>query len=413
MNFIKKPNPWLMIAIAAMFYSYEFFLRVSPSIMTKNLMVDFHISARQVGLLSSYYFWSYTPMQLFIGVIMDHYKIRILIISAIAACTIGAWLFFSQNSLFITGFGRLVIGFGSAFAFVAVLKITAEWLPNKYFSIISGVTTSLGMLGAISGEYLLSNTIDSIGYDNTINLILYFGIFLIVLASIFIKDHHKLKDSNKISEQLGSLYNSLLTVAKNKQIWINAIISAALYMPTTFFAGQWAISYFIDVHHVTTSQAAFASSILFIGWIIGAPLMGWLSNKVGRRNPFLFTCTSATIIASILLLYIPTNYAVNLVLMFIIGFFSSGQILVFAIAHEISASTLVATAIAFINMATMFGGFVQQFVGVILDSNNAGNTIAFNEYSYKIALSTMPICFFIGLIFCFFLKETYCKMQVK
>jgi MFS family permease len=410
---LLKPNPWLMICIASLFYSYEFFLRVSPSVMSKDLLMSFNITAKQVGLLSSYYFWAYTPMQLFVGVIIDHYKLKRIMLLATTCCFVGAWLFFEQVNFNIAGIGRFVIGFGSAFAFVIVLKLAADWLPNKFFGIISGVTTSLGMLGAIGGEYLLSKSITNLSYATTIDLILIIGLVLIIFSYLFITNNYKQIHKKGFSKELLMLAHSVYTVAKNKQLWVCAIIGSCLYMPTTFFAGQWAISYFIDVYHISNSDAAFASSLLFTGWIIGSPIVGVVSNKLGKRSTLLFIGTIGASITSILLLYIKTSFITNLILMFLIGFFSSAQILVFAIAHEISKPNLVATAIALTNMCTMFGGFVQQLIGVILDWNNILKITTYTEIDYQIALIPMPLSFFIGIIFCFFLKETYCKMQHK
>jgi MFS family permease len=408
-----KPNPWIMICIAILFYGYEFFLRVSPSVMTKDIILNFNITAKQVGLLSSYYFWAYTPMQIFVGVILDHYKLKSIMFLATISCLLGAWLFFEQLNFLSSSIGRFIIGFGSSFAFVIVLKLAAEWLPTKFFSIISGVTTSLGMMGAISGEYILSKTIKNFGYNNTTNIILFLGATLSILTLLFIQNSKLQKHKNKFIQELLMLTRSVYSVAKNKQLWICAIIGSCLYMPTTFFAGQWAVSYFIDVYHMSNTDAAFASSLLFSGWIVGSPLAAWLSNTLGKRSPLLFIGLIGACLTSMLLLYIKTAFLTNLFLMFFIGVFSSSQILVFAIAHEISESRLVATAVALTNMLTMFGGFIQQLIGFLLDWNNISNIITYTESDYQRALFIMPLCFLIGIIFCFFLKETYCKMQHK
>ena len=76
---LSQRYAWGMLLIAAAFYSYEFFLRVTPSLTTKDLMQTFNLNAQEVGMLASYYFWAYTPMQLIVGILMDHYQVRILL----------------------------------------------------------------------------------------------------------------------------------------------------------------------------------------------------------------------------------------------------------------------------------------------------------------------------------------------
>ena len=62
-------------------------------------------------------------------------------------------------------------------------------------------------------------------------------------------------------------------------------------------------------------------------------------------------------------------------------------------------------------MMIMLGGFLQPIVGIILDWSSPIKSTPFIESDYQLALIIIPICFAIGLIFCFFLKETYCKIQ--
>lgn len=400
-----------MLIIATLFYSYEFFLRVTPSVMTKQLMSLFSISAQQVGMLSSFYFWAYTPMQLFVGVLMDHYRVRSLMILATTACTIGACLFFSVFNYYLACLGRFAIGFGSAFAFVAVMKIAADWFPNKYFALISGLTTTLGMLGAISGEFLLSNLLHNTSYTHTVILIIFIGSIITLISTLFIRDHHALDHKASLLSELNMLINSVLSVMRNKQIWISAIVGAALYMPTTFFGGQWAIPYFMDVHHLSRHDASFLSSILFAGWAFGAPLMGWLSTISGRRKPWLLCGTIIAFVCSYVLLYNDISNQQAMLLMFIIGLVSSTEVLVFAIAHEVTQNQLTATAIALTNMVIMMGGFMQFFVGAMLDYSHQQTNTAYNVADYQFALILVPICFLVGMLFCLFLKETFCQKK--
>ena len=134
LHFEKEILPWLIVAVAATFYAYEYFLRILPSVMVTDLMQSFGVSAAVIGNLAAFYYYAYTPMQLPVGVMMDHYGPRRLLTFACLCCAMGSFLFAQPNHIFMAQVGRLLVGFGSAFAFVGVLKLATLWLPQNHFA---------------------------------------------------------------------------------------------------------------------------------------------------------------------------------------------------------------------------------------------------------------------------------------
>ena len=75
---------WLAWTVAALFFFYAFVLRVSPSVMVGELMAEFQVGGAVFGTLSSLYFYTYAPLQLPAGMLMDRYGPRRLITAAVA-----------------------------------------------------------------------------------------------------------------------------------------------------------------------------------------------------------------------------------------------------------------------------------------------------------------------------------------
>jgi len=98
--------------------------------MTGNLMSTFGIDAGALGNLVAYYYYIYTPMQLPVGVLMDRYGPRRLLVFACLLCVIGSFWFASASHASALGGSRLLTGLGSAFAFVGVMKLASSWLPE-------------------------------------------------------------------------------------------------------------------------------------------------------------------------------------------------------------------------------------------------------------------------------------------
>ena len=69
----KSVVAWWTWSLAVLFLFYEFFVRVYPSIMVKELMGSFKATAGQLGTLSAFFFYAYAPMQIPVGIMMDRY----------------------------------------------------------------------------------------------------------------------------------------------------------------------------------------------------------------------------------------------------------------------------------------------------------------------------------------------------
>src|ERR1700722_13882195 len=99
-------QPWFICTIGMLFYCYNYFLRVSPSVMQQDLMQGLHINAYQFGTLAAFYYYAYTPMQIPVGILYDRFGTRVVQFFACAIATLGVGLFISADSYFAAGAGR-------------------------------------------------------------------------------------------------------------------------------------------------------------------------------------------------------------------------------------------------------------------------------------------------------------------
>ena len=153
---------WFICTIGAIFYFYEYLLRIEPSVMVEDLMQHFSVVATGFGFIVAAYYYAYTPLQLVVGVLIDRYGSKIMLGVGVIACALGSLLFGTADSVFMAMIARFLIGLGSSFAFVGVLKLGAEWLPKKHFAMFAGFTTAIGMLGGITGDIFLTSLMKKI-----------------------------------------------------------------------------------------------------------------------------------------------------------------------------------------------------------------------------------------------------------
>ena len=427
----KKYNllAWSICALGAIYYSYEYFLRISPSVMEHALRVHFNLSATGFGLLSAFYYYAYVPMQLPVGVLMDRFGPKRLLTIACLICVIGTVMFSHTYSFGIAAAGRFLVGVGSAFAFVGVLKLATIWLPENKLAMVAGLATALGTIGAMIGDNLLGSMVSKMGWQQTVDFTAVFGVGLIFVLWFGIRDKKNSQSEGGTIHSFRKNIIDLAIIARNKQMWINGMYGCLVYLPTTVFAELWGISYLRHAHGLARSDANLCNSILFLGFTIGAPLMGYISDRVKRRKIPMFLGAVAAGIIMTVILYVPgLQLNVLCILMFVLGLMYSVQSIVFAVGREVSPNEAAGTAIAMTNMIVMIGAmFLQPLVGRLLDwssaSRQVGNQIAtiasdsmhhlYTTQDYQIALSIIPIGIFIAAFLTFFLRETYAHTDTR
>ncbi len=407
--------PWLVCGLGALFYCYEYFLRILPSVMTEDLLKMFNISGLAFGNLVAFYYYAYTPMQLPVGMMMDRLGPRKLLAFACLVCAIGTYLF-AHHYLSTAQVGRFLVGFGSAFAFVGVLKLAAIWFPPSRFAFIAGMATSLGMIGAMTGDIILSKLVFALGSNVTLYISATVGLLLTVCLWYIIPESNGARISHEgntpTTQSYREFFQAVFKLCKNPQMWLVGVIGSLLYLSLSAFAEVWGIPYLIRTYGLSNSTAAVNISFIFLGWAIGSPLVGWVSDKIGnRRHPIIIGALLGALIFT-LLIYFPffSRHCLG-ILLFSFGLCSSAQIIVFPIARELNVQGLAGTAIAVTNLLVMFGGALSEpLIGKALDvltgTHVRGNLMAFSIESFQHALTIIPVAFVIAAVLALFVKET-------
>ena len=408
--------------LATIFYFFDNLLQVSPGVMKPELSAAFNLSGAELGILSSCYLWPYGFMQIPAGLLMDKVGPKKLFTIASILCAIGCWLFSRAEVLETAQIGRILIGTGASFAVVGCSKIASVWFPANKFALFTGLMVSVGMFGSASGLATVNYIIQAIDWRHAMYYSSWAAIFLSVCMWLIVKDSPLVNINTKASTPLSSkqikILSSLKKIIASKQIWIASIYAGLMFVPTIAFGGLWGVPYLVEGYGLSRDLAGFLVSLIFIGWVFGGPLYGWISDYLRLRNYPMYFANVTTLIVTIILIY-KTGLSIFAIgtLMFLLGFFSSGFILAFVVAKESNELQISGTAIGFINtINTISVAGLQWIIGKILDVTAPNAIITdvgekiFSYHNYQIALISIPICLIISLITLFMLKETHCKV---
>ncbi len=390
---LSKPSTlaWLAWLSAALFFCYAWVLRVSPSVIVGELMAELAAGGAIVGHLSAMYFYGYSGMQVPVGMLLDRFGGRRLITMAAAVCALGGVLFALSEGVFMLSAARFMIGAGAAFSLMGAIFLANQWLPARYFALLSGIAILFGMVGGMLGQGPVRLLVDAIGWRETMLLVATAGALLSIAAWSTVRD--KPRNANAPA----GILTGLSEVVRERQNWISALAGLGLNGPLLGFGALWGVPYLAQLLNVPPAQAAGIASAVLAGMGLGAPFFGWLSDSLGRRRGPLMGGISVCLCALALLLYGGVgSVPVALVCCFLIGFGCAAQIISLAFVRVHNPSYRAGTAVGLVNcMLTGAGALFQPLIGWLLDlrwdGTLADGTRQYRLDDFRFALSVLTV----------------------
>lgn len=406
----RKLYRWVVIGVCSLFLVYKYILQVYPSVLTNALMQAFHLHGAGLGNLAATYFYTYLIVQLFVGILLDKFSIRILGTMALMICAIGAVLFSGADQLWVVLIARGLMGVGVAFATVTYMKAAAIWFERQHFAFVSGLLATAVMVGAVFGEAPLASLVDAIGWRQSILVMALVGFVIAGLFGLIVQDQPKAswriktKNWKKISFQsIGSIYAS-------PQNWIITLYSGLAFAPVAVFAGLWGNPFIQCAYGFNALLAGQYLSFVFVGLALGGPFFGFLSDYHGRRKPAMLFGVILSLIMLLLAIYTSHLLLWQLAaILFFFGFGTGAFMLGFAVGKELNPLYLAATIIALINSGdALFGAITEPLVGKFLDLGPQTQVTGVPVYTlqnYHHALIILPIYLVIAASLIFLIRE--------
>ncbi|MFT5393306.1 MAG: MFS family permease [Gammaproteobacteria bacterium] len=403
----STPPPLAGWLVAAAFFFYAWVLRVSPSVMIEELMRDFAVSGALLGQLSAWYFYGYAGMQIPVGMMLDRFGPRRLLTVAAITCAIGCVLF-ASGTLIHASIGRFLIGAGAAFSLVGSMAIASKSLPAHRFALFSGLAMMAGMAGGVLGQGPVRVVVEATDWRSTTLVAALGGAVIALFAWLLIRDPVR-------QSIAGGAFRGARAVLANRECWLNAAAGLACTGPLLGFAALWGVPFLETAYGLERATAAGMASLTFVGLGVGSPVVGWLSDKMGRRKPPMLIGLSIALSTFATLVYMP-GLPLFVVggLCLLVGIGAAGQICNFALVREHNAADVSATAIGLVNaLITSAGAIYQPLIGWLLDrvwagaehAEHAGSRV-YEAADYRMAFSAILIGGIFGLGCGFFLKES-------
>lgn len=391
------------------FYFLDYVIRSAPAVMIPELVSNFNTTELKLISMVGTYYYTYSTCSLIAGVALDKFGGKRSLFAGALILGIGCLLFLVSSQVAGVS-GRLLQGAGCAFAFPGCVYLASKGFSSKSLATAIGVTQCIGMLGGTAGQFVVGPWVEEGVNINTF----WLGSGIITLITAFclffvIPKETKEEDPTAGGTKSIGYLEPYKIVFKNLQSWLCGIISGLLFAPTTIFAMTWAVAFFEKDKGFAFHEAAITSAMVAFGWVFGCPLLGFITDKIGRRKPVLIGGAVVMIMSLLQLIYLPDLYPAK-ISMFILGLGSGAAMIPYSIIKETNPDFVKGSATGAINfitfgVTTLLSPVFSRWFGKSLELS-AGN-LHF-QHSVLFWVSGIVLAIMVSLM----LKETGSKAQV-
>ena len=384
--------------------------RLSTAVLSERLTTDFAISAAQLGTLHASFFVVYALVQIPTGVLADRYGPRVVGATGAVVLSGGAIAFTLSDGYLVAFLSRALVGLGSGVIFITMLRFCANWYRVDEFGTMAGLTAGIAGLGAIVATTPLAVAVSRFGWRPTVFALAVLG-FLAGVA-VFALARSSPADAGldpieNVPEQpsvsLAETAGYLRELLTDREQWLLAVIFFSGMGTILTIIGLWGVPYLVVVHGLSVTAASYYTLLGSVGILVGAPAVGWISDRIGRRllpmvvglGAFALTLAVIPIVGTPPLPVVAVTY-------FLVGFSLGSVMLSLPIIKEEYPPEASGVATATVNGAGFFGAAVLPAVmGLALDRYRTGDVVAgavvYTEFGYRIAFAITTVAVTVAL----------------
>lgn len=414
-DFTQSWMPWLVCFSASLFFFYEFIQGNMFASINNEIIEDFHTDLLGCSWMSSMYYLANVVFLFPAGVILDRYSTKKVILISLMTCICGTFLFAMSESFEFGLICRFITGIGSAFCFLSCFQLASRWFPPQRMALVTGLIVTLAMTGGMVAQAPFTHLVMLFGWRHAVMLDGMLGLFIALIIFSFVKDHPYEKlahQSNRSTETPLSFWRAIMLSYTNVQNILAGIYTSLMNTPVAILGAFAGSVYLTQAHHYQRIESASINSMIFLGVIVGGPLFGFISDKLGRRKTPMIISSLLSMLIMFMILYSMSLPVWQMkALFFALGLCCSAQVLSYPLVAENNSLSMTATAVSVVSVCTQ-GGFVlyQNLFSYLLNASSAHfQGVLHGVAAYQRSLMLLPVAFAVALCAVAGLRETYGK----
>jgi MFS family permease len=349
---------------------------------------------------------------------------RLLSVGALLA-GVGGFLFALAPDLWLAGAGRLLVGASVAVAFVGMIKLASHWMAPRQFAFVTGMALLIGVAGALLAGLPLSALIAVLGWRPVMVVVAVLTLLVAVGVWLIVRDDPGERGYRSYGgvlpkRHVPGVFSSLRRVGAYRNSWLLSIAPGGLCGAVLSFAGLWGVPFLVTHYQMSERAAAGYCSAMLLTFALGGPLLGALSERLGRRKPLYLGGVTSSLIGWIILVLFPGLSQPLLILVVLIAGFGCGGAMIIGFAHarESVPAPLAGTVSGLVNMGAVMGPMLlQPTIGWMLDLSWTGQmengVPVYSFEAYRSGFLLILAWLALALVFLALTRETHCRPSAQ
>ncbi|HRH72574.1 MFS transporter [Zoogloea sp.] len=371
-----RPAPSSLFLVSRIFlpfalgYYLSYLLRTVNAVISPDLTRELGLTAADLGLLTSTYFFAFGLAQIPVGIALDRYGPRRVEAALLLITALGGVLFATGDSLPTLASARGLIGLGVAACLMAGLKGFTLWFPREKLASMTGYIMSCGALGAVTASAPLEAALPFIGWRGAFWVVAALAAGIAALIFLAMPE----KDDGTHRVDLQSALRGVSDVLSAGRFWSFSGQSAFFTGGFMALQGLWAVPWLMEVNGYSRSVAADHLFWLNIGMLAGQLSIGaWATRLAARGITPLRLMQVGLFLTMVVEGLIIAEAGSTLVLWCVLGVVSATGAQMYGVVAGLFPLHLTGRVTTSINLMAFIGAFVVQWgLGGLLDGFRAG-----------------------------------------
>jgi len=278
---------WVLVLIAAANFG-NFYVYDSIGPVAELLVRQRGFSDTEIGLLNAVYSLPNIVLLLFGGLLVDRCGAARMLFWTGAICLAGALL-----TALGTGFpgmaaGRFLFGVGAETFNICTIAAIVKYFFGRHLGLAIAASIALGRAGAyavdLSPTWMPGAYAD--GWQPPLLVAALFALFSFLAAAVYWRldrDRVAVRTADDVAPRV-----RLADIAGFGRAYWSLVGLCALWYAVIFaFRSTFAIKYFQHVHGLELDAAGKINGDVFLAALFATPLLGWLSDRIGRHEQLL------------------------------------------------------------------------------------------------------------------------------
>jgi len=359
----------VLIGALCAIHTMSQFLRTSIGVIAPDLAREIGLSAAGIGLLASSFFMSFAAAQVPLGVAIDRFGPRLVLGASTVIAVAGTLVFATATSAEMLIVGRVLLGVGCASFFIAPLTIYSRWFPPERFSTVVGIQLGVSALGMLAATAPLGFATAAFGWRPSFLAVA--GITAVVGAIVYAiaRDYPPGVSPPARHESLRETIRGLVVVARTPSVPRLFAMHFSGYSILVTVLGLWGGPYLAHVYGHGVERRGELLFVLAMSNVLANMLWGPADRLFSSYKRPVIAGASVTVLLLVWLAYVGRPEPSSLVIWFIaFGFFTAYTPVLTAHGRSLFAPEFVGRGLTLLNVGTMSGVFILQFVtGLVVD----------------------------------------------